>query len=200
MKISKKIYSGLFPDGADKNKLQITDIGLYSITPPKEAEFISKIITIHSKKDAKNLVVTDATAGMGGNSISFAKHFQRVNAVEFSPLHCDILQHNINAYDLKNVDVRCADYSIIFNDLQQDVIFMDPPWGGSAYKLIPKLYLYLGVYPIEDLINKINHKFLVVVKAPMNLDLDYFMKNVKYRKIKKYKIRNYQVIAITGTP
>ena len=60
------------------NNLEIDDIGEYSITRPPDATLITEII----KAETNDSTILDTTAGTGGNSISFAMHFNNVIAVE----------------------------------------------------------------------------------------------------------------------
>jgi hypothetical protein len=135
----------------DLSKLQFTNISLYSVTPYKEAQVITRYILKNIKK--QKVSITDATANIGGNTISFASSFNSVNAVEIDPLTCQVLTNNINVFGLKNVKVYCADYLSIMNKLSQDVIFFDPPWGGVGYKESKSLDLYLGVTPKPDILS-----------------------------------------------
>ena len=59
----------------DLNKLQIDNIGEYSITRPEEASLISEIII---KENNPEETILDAMAGIGGNSISFCNNFKNV--------------------------------------------------------------------------------------------------------------------------
>jgi len=45
--------------------------------------------------DAANSTITDATAGIGGNTMSFIRHFRRVNAVECQLNRRDFLTYNL---------------------------------------------------------------------------------------------------------
>ena len=84
-----KIVNYFFPNqpGVDKTQLKIFDISMYSITMPKEAEIISmtikdllKISLINRNIKSDNIVVTDGTANVGGNTLSFSSHFKKVNS------------------------------------------------------------------------------------------------------------------------
>ena len=81
-----------FPKHKNLDKVLITTEGLYSVTYPKHAEMMSKLIISHLNKNPKTLIITDATANVGGNTINFAKHFKTVNAVEYSDINYDVLK------------------------------------------------------------------------------------------------------------
>ena len=85
-----------------KVKIMITEEGVFSVTPPEEAEKITQLIIKEFKyrlnKDIKDCVITDATANIGGNTINFAKHFKKVNSIEISDINFKALKNNINVY------------------------------------------------------------------------------------------------------
>ena len=69
------------------NNFEYDDIGIYSFSKPKDANIITKIIIAHFikiKKKSRKLIITDTTAGIGGNTISFANKFLRVNSIEIN--------------------------------------------------------------------------------------------------------------------
>ena len=191
-------YLKYFPDraGVNKSHLQMSDIGLYSITPHWEAKDTVELIRSNIKGDLKNMTITEPNGGMGGNTILFSEAFKNVNVVEYSKLHCDILRNNLDVYGCKNTTLYCWDYTDIMKKLTQDVIFMDPPWGGPAYKYIDKLTLHIGKYTVDEILNRVTTK-LAVIKAPFNFDIEYFKKHVTNTKsIKVQKIRNYIIIIV----
>src|SRR5438105_2800401 len=105
-----KIYlERLFPDVNEKhlyNKLKINRESSMYITIPYDAEQITQIISDHLIRfeiKCSDAIITDATAGVGGDTISFAKNFKRVYAVEIDKHRYDFLINNIKVYKLKNV-------------------------------------------------------------------------------------------------
>ncbi len=199
--LKKKInFSVLFPKepGINYSKLLITDIGLYSITKPSQTEEIIELISRHTNQKLNDLVLTESNGGMGGDTIAFSKVFKHVNTVEYSDIHCDILINNVkNVYHRKNVTFYCADYTTIFHNLKQDVLYMDPPWGGPAYKYVEQLPLYIGNHSIEEIILEIDPSTkLVVIKAPLNYNLQQLKDIVPYKKIDIYKVSSYQIIVL----
>lgn len=166
-----------------KNPIYVVKESIYSITKHRDADKISRRI----KKLFNPMVVTDATANVGGNTISFSKHFKKVNAVECNNTTCKALKNNIESYGLKNVTVYCDSY--INLKLVQDVVFIDPPWGGPDYKKYKKLMLYLGDQPINKIIDNIDCN--VALKCPRNFDFGSLS-----RKYKKDKYGGYYVLYI----
>ena len=184
------IFKKLFPN--DKNikfeKLQLSNIGYYSMDKPAKAQELSDLIKkIMGKTD---IVITDANSNMGGNSINFAKNFKFVNSVEIIPFHCKILENNLSQYNLLNkVKIYCKDYLDVMLELKQDVIFFDPPWGGPAYKSIKNLNLYLDGINIIDIINMLYRKAkLIVLRIPRNFNIIDLMRKTDFTNINIYKI------------
>ena len=154
------------------NNLKLTDESIYSITPWREADQITKKIIKYISKPVNEIIITDATANVGGNTISFYNHgIKTVNSVEIDPTTCNFLKNNLKVYNYNTENVICDNYLKIKDELIQDCVFIDPPWGGKSYANKEIIDLYLGKTEVTDIIfdlfvdNKIK---LVVLKAPLN--------------------------------
>lgn len=137
-------------------------------TTRKQAEQINKIILTYADK---NSTITDATACIGGNSVLFAKDFKNVICIEKDYEVYKILKSNMNKY------ANCDSYNVSYNCLKfilkQDIIFIDPPWGGNDYKSKKNIKLYLDFIDIQTIINEVyNFTKIVVLKIPSNFDMD----------------------------
>jgi 16S rRNA G966 N2-methylase RsmD len=169
--------------GVDQKKIRLTNISICSTTPWKEADYISRSIDNQMKFLLKGekpyhrqqVTITDATANIGGNTLGFYLYgFGQVNAVEIDPLTCDILKTNLEVYGWPTSNVYCRDYLEIFQELNQDVVFIDPPWGGPDYKKAQSLDLYLGKTNIIDICRSLmatSKTKLIVLKLPINYNL-----------------------------
>jgi hypothetical protein len=200
----------LFPwkKNVDFQKLQMTKVGKYSISNRYDSTQLSKLIRkilYHFKKKPKQTTITDATASIGGNTISFSMFLGHVNAIELDTLTYNALCHNVDQYHLKNISLlnqNCLD--IIYN-LPQDIVFFDPPWGGKKYKEHTEIDLYLDDKdgtPIDlvEITNTLFDKnlfdknlFLSIIKIPKNFAITKFVKLSKYTYFylmicKKYNI------------
>ena len=68
----------------------------------------------------------------------------------------------------------------ILKDLNQDIIFFDPPWGGEDYDEHVQIMLTLGDKTMTQIVNTVSREFnFIVLKVPKNFDLDSFKKNLK---------------------
>lgn len=223
----------IFPHLKNSNnylKLMIDDESLTYITIREIAELTSKIICHHLIKynlNPQKIKIIDYTAGVGGNVLSFGKFFNKVYAIEIHKNRFEYLKNNIDVYEYKNI-LCINDSSINFNDkflvdVNPNVIFIDPPWGGNNYRETESLRLKLDNVPIEDLVidifsklyehtikndicsveinNKkvykqnIFHNKFIVLKLPKNYDIEYFYETIKINNnIPNHTIYSYLYI------
>lgn len=161
-------------------KFVVTNVGRYSITHPKDANRMSEIIKSYFPK-SKKITITDATANNGGNTVSFAKHFKKVNAVEIDKKEYDALKKNTK--DFKNVTLYNEDYLNLIQKLKQDAVFIDPPWGGRGYKKKNKIRLYLSKHSLVDVIDMLNEKTKIIMcKVPFNYDFQNLLQTGMFKK------------------
>lgn len=206
------------------SKIKIDDDSFCYITIREIADTITKIICYHLLEHNLNpqkCIISDYTAGVGGNVLSFAKFFKYVYAIEIDELRAEYLDNNIDIYGFKNIEIinECA---IEFNnnkliETNPNIIFIDPPWGGSGYKNNDNLILSIGKINLEELVinivsqfsnhynqiinsnpkekyNNYNNKF-IILKLPKNYDVEYFYNYVKTRNnFKNYNICMYLYI------
>jgi len=201
---SNKVVDIFFPDqkGVDKHLLKMLDISMYSVTLPKEANIISmtikKLLGIIDKSylHHRDISITDWTANVGGNTLSFSSHFAKVNSIEYNKKTYDGLVHNCEkVYGRSNITFYHGDCTRIVPGLKQDVIFIDPPWNGLFYKAYDKLHLKLGNRDCFDIIlDWFNNKKakLYCMKVPSNFDFEQFINT--YSNIYIQKLKNWNVI------
>ena len=91
--MSIKTKEKIFPPNNNIEKLQYDNEGLYSISHPEDANLISEFIVNYV--GYKDLNILDATAGLGGNTISFSKNFKKVTAIELNEKRFNMLENNI---------------------------------------------------------------------------------------------------------
>ena len=99
--MSLKVKEKIFPNfnNIDMEKLKYDSEGLYSISHPEDAEFISE--EIKKLKGTSDLDIFEGTAGLGGNIISFAKNFKSVTGVEQNEIRYEMLENNMKSYPPK---------------------------------------------------------------------------------------------------
>jgi 16S rRNA G966 N2-methylase RsmD len=206
-----------FPDrpGLDPQRLQITRVGKYSITRPEHAAMVSEAIKAFTLLVTQSPAVSivDATACVGGNTLSFLDYFQLVTAIELSSVHFYILRQNLNAYGFDEGCGRLrlvnADFTQVLFTLCSDVVFLDPPWNNSGP--LPEIWhdrkrdlmLYLSDTPIYSIISEIlqtGRARVVALKAPSNVNLNLLMRRLPFGIMTQIvKIHTYYLI-LFGQP
>ena len=198
-KIIKLTYdeSNHYFNNKDESKeFLLTDIGKYSISKPHLAEWISlKIIEclqLNVEEIKNKMTITDATAGLGGDLFTFSKYFKKVNGVEQNSIHYNVLQHNLEQLEYTNVTLYNDNYNNLYNKLDNNIVFIDPPWGGNNSKRYKYLNLYLDGKNISTIINnlyKINIEHLFL-KIPYNFNFSLLIKLIFYNNISIYRYKS----------
>jgi predicted RNA methylase len=212
MKYNKRIKTllRLFPylDNKEKaTRLKIDDESIHFISIREHADKITDIIKYHLVElniDPDDAVVTDATAGVGGNTISFAMNFKRVNAIELDIQRCYYLKNNVDIYDISNCKIYNDDCTKILPQIiNHDVVFIDPPWGGKNYKDHEFLQLHLSDVSIEMLCNGMLNPLwmkkcpaIMVFKLPINYDIKYFYENVNSNLIYYHNLKKMSLLVV----
>lgn len=128
----------------------------------------SKTLDIIKLYSFKDYVITDATAGIGGNSVMFASYYKTTNCVEINKDTFRILMSNLKWFN--NCNFYNNDYLFICKTLTQDIIFLDPPWEIN-YKSKKESRLELSGVPIKNIIeNLYNNCKLIGLKCPINFE------------------------------
>jgi len=180
-----------FPSNNDK--ILIDDVGKYSITLPDKTKIITNLISKYL--NTKDIIVTDAMACIGGDTLSFSKEFKGVNAIELDKTRFQYLQHNMNLFDCKNIVFYNDDYLKLINTIKQDVIYIDPPWGGPDYKTKKNIKIKIGDKKLEEICDEIIEKKLcklLVLKLPYNYDLT----ELKFHELKMVVLNKIIIITI----
>ena len=171
------------PFDVNYTDFKVTDVGLYSLTRWRDAIAIIDRMASFVRENLKDVTITDGTAGVGGDLLQIIKRFGRVNAVELLPLHCAVAAHNLSIFcvDFPPVSIICANYVDVVEfyrkwtgpPVVQDVVYLDPPWGGPEYWKKKKVQLQLDGVPLHLLVTHILKSGIasyVFVKAPKNVD------------------------------
>lgn len=172
-----------------RRKLRFDEEALYSVSDCISSDKITNILL---KLDGitTNSSIIDMTACIGGNVISFAKQFQHVIAIELNKNRYDMLKYNVDkVMQLKNVFCVCGDSLDVIQDMKfntiQDILFIDPPWGGVNYKKNIAIHLQLNDMDIGEIVCKL---FMsdspiikyIAIKIPVNFALNHFKKNIEH--------------------
>lgn len=167
-----------------RSKLVIDDVAVFSVTESGAAEQISSIISECCRRKCNlstdDAIILDGMACVGGNTISFTKHFKTVLSNELDGKRFDILKHNVlNILNYGNVEF--FNVSIIELSLSPptpyDVLFLDPEWGGPEYLRAKNIRLSIGRESLEDFVLNVFRSHagvkLIALKLPINYDNNY---------------------------
>jgi len=205
---SLRKIADLFPNvpGIDKSKLRATEEGIYSITKPFDAKTIHQHLLNHiTAEELADMIVTDGTGNIGGDTINFALTCHHVHSIEINPENYEVLLNNVHVYGLTNVDVHNADTNLVWQDYPCDLFVMDPPWGGPGYKNKTDLDLFMGDQRVDWLVRRIiSHAGwrprIILLKLPAN----YNWKRLQYLpgviRATKYPIRGYAIAILEIQP
>jgi hypothetical protein len=174
--------------------------GAYSITKPHEASQIVKCIEgFIDDHILYNKTITDGSACMGGDLVRFCTRFKIVNGIEIDPDNFRFLVKNVHIFGCENANLFCQDYTEIYKSLKQDIIYLDPQWGGPDYKTKDVVYLKFGNYElwefIRDIINENITKY-IFIKVPLNVCLENIKYNMGYIIFNKSGIPSFKLICI----
>ena len=196
----------LFPFSKKINyeNLQMTEVGLYSISNRHDSSTLTGILNRCTQSwgmTQDEIVITDGTSGIGGNTLAFANVFKKVNAIEWDMIQYEALKNNVAEYQLKNVKCYFGNCLRIIPMLNQHIIFLDPPWGGKSYKKEKELNLDIGGIPIIHIINSWRNRCkklqMVVVKIPKNFSLLEFANNCNFPFMFLLYFRKYNVLILS---
>ena len=157
-------------------------------TQSYQAKQITNIIKKYQKD---NSIIADVTAGIGGNSISFCKNFNFVYCIDICLECIIILEHNLKNFN--NKFIINHDLFEIIKIINTDIIFIDPPWGGSNYKYNNNLNLYINNIDINYIVDFLFfYCKLITIKVPKNYH-NYKSNLWNIKKYNIYKNNKYEI-------
>lgn len=189
----------------------ITDVGLMGVSHIEHAIKIADLLMDYypDLEILTSKTLTDATAGIGGNTLAFSKYVRLVNAIELDPSHAEILSQNVNILGVKNVSVYQGNFLDKIEELKQDILFIDPPLisGNSANKQLIEIgfcttaadnkSVLESFKTLENLLRTklANVAHVVMMKLPLNYNFDSF------KNLRSYPFMNLtKVLSISGKP
>lgn len=184
-----------YQKGLDFTKLELSDSSVYSVSRPKFADMVTQIISSYITNSPEK-TITECCANIGGDTISFSKKFKSVNAVELDKKTAENLKNNLDQYGITNVEIYNKNYLDIKDQLDQDIIFLDPPWGDYLDQPISDLYLSgQNILDISDQLLKNSKAKIIALKTPKNYNYEKLLDKFgdKYN-IGKYNLFNKKKI------
>ncbi|XP_009079565.1 PREDICTED: trimethylguanosine synthase-like, partial [Acanthisitta chloris] len=145
--------------------------GWFSVTPEKIAEHIAVRVSQSFSCD----IIVDAFCGVGGNAIQFALTSKRVIAIDIDPEKLSLARNNAEVYGVADqIEFICGDFMVLAADLQADVVFLSPPWGGPDYATAEIFDIQTMICPDGFEIFRLSKKITnnIVYFLPRNADID----------------------------
>jgi len=163
---NQKLYYLL---GDNYNKWVCSDSSYYSYITPKI--IIDKIIE-RSKEYFRGLsdkVLWDMFAGIGCDTLRFARHTGKVIASEIKDKTFSDLENNIK--DHCNVSIFHEDCCKMIDNITCDIIYFDPPWGQSFHS--GEVFDFNDVHlsdgtSVLDLAKKVSIDHHLIIKSPIS--------------------------------
>lgn len=177
----KKDFLFRFINLDKRKKLKLDDEALYSVTDQYTADRISRDI----QKTLPNIQsITDATACIGGNTFSFSKFFKQVQAIEIDYIRYQYLVYNMEVLEANNITCHHGDLMIECHRMINELIFLDPPWGGPEYKTKDKIDLFLSEIELSEVCDHIKHSTkYIALKVPVNFNEVGFVEKTPFLKM-----------------
>ena len=165
----------LFPwveEGGRRRAMQLDAVAEYSVTDARTADSLSTLLLHFLPPSA---TVTDACACVGGNTLSFARHFAHVQACELDHVRFTMLNTNLALTGVApSVSTLLGSYLTSLHVLRQDAVFIDPPFGGRDYELYDCTHPTLDTLSMGSLASLLFHQSrptrIVLLKLPRNVD------------------------------
>jgi len=194
--------------GEDAEGIQMDRVSLFSVTPARQADEMTKIL-LSLPGISSESTITDGTACVGGNTVSFARFFAHVNAVEMDAKRCDMLINNVEVCR-KHARAKGGDFPAFvkfFSEnsldliprLRQDIVFLDPPWGGKDYKSKTTVPLFLSSKPIHEVvIYCLRHTKYVALKLPKNAELMQLISDARLEVIVTKEFPSFLLLVVSS--
>jgi predicted RNA methylase len=177
----KKDFLFRFINLDKRKKLKLDDEALYSVTDQYTADRISRDI---QKRLPDIQTITDATACVGGNTFSFSKFFKQVHAIELDYTRYQYLLHNMDVLEVNNVTCYHGDLMMESQKMVNEIIFIDPPWGGPEYKIKDNIDLYLSDVELSEVCDHIKHSTkYIALKVPVNFNEFGFIEKTPFLRM-----------------
>jgi 16S rRNA G966 N2-methylase RsmD len=171
------------------NSILFDDVSLYSITRQDIANKMTDIL-LRLKDITPESSIVDATACIGGNSYSFAKAFHNVTAIEIDEARFKMLENNMSLFGVReNIHLVHGDCVAFLHSSPSlyDIVFFDPPWGGTEYASQAKIGLQLnGRCMLDHVIDLEGKAKYVAIKIPNNYHIHLLSIRLPHKKYRVF--------------
>ncbi|XP_010165734.2 trimethylguanosine synthase-like [Antrostomus carolinensis] len=143
----------------------------------------TEVITCHTTVGYRcDLYLVAAEHHLGGQGV-FAVHVNLcvctllfpVIAIDIDPEKLSLARNNAEVYGVADqIEFVCGDFMVLAADLQADVVFLSPPWGGPDYATAEIFDIQTMICPDGFEIFRLSKKITnnIVYFLPRNADID----------------------------
>uniref|UniRef100_A0A0N4VZ02 Trimethylguanosine synthase n=1 Tax=Haemonchus placei TaxID=6290 RepID=A0A0N4VZ02_HAEPC len=159
--------------------------GWFSVTPERIAEHIADRMVRQP-----NVLIVDAFAGVGGNSIQLALKGAQVIAIDLDPVRLKCARENAKVYGVADrIEFVCGDFfhfaakwtNDVGRSAEVDAVFLSPPWGGPSYLKLLDFFFYRD-FDLDDLTP--NGFDIYTAARKMSPNIAYFLpRNTKVKQV-----------------
>jgi 16S rRNA G966 N2-methylase RsmD len=172
------------------------EVSFFSVSDQNAAEEMAQVL-LRLDSISPASVITEGTACVGGNVMAFSQHFATVHAVEKDVTRFKMLENNTQVIGAHNVKCHNADYTAMKHDLSQDIVFLDPPWGGVDYKYQNAVDLFMSDVPLADICNDVSERTLyVAIKVPQNFNLGPFKSAITACRVEEHRMHKMLMLVL----
>ena len=160
------------------DQLQLDPVAEFSVTAREFADRITDMCVAPFMTGGAPASLFEAFGCVGGNTMSFAPHFERIDVCEMDPTRFGMLQHNMELYGqyvggISHVHMHLGPFQEFMERVRYDVAFLDPPWGGTN----DLTRFTVDGMTMNDMVNMFLQRCKrVVIKLPPSYDRDEFEK------------------------
>lgn len=191
------------PESADYSIFSITNESLYSSLMPQH---IRQVNAAFRKISPRPKTVLDGTAHIGVDTANLALLYPdaTITAVEMNPETFALLEKNTKTLadwsqragrktaQIILINENSVSYLMKNPDLHFDLVYFDPPWGGSKYKHASKITFIMpghkqSLPKLATTLIERGQADTVVMKLPANYDFDTFTQLTGF-EVSSYRI------------
>jgi predicted RNA methylase len=158
------------------------------VTPTSVAKEVFRVA--HDFMNLESKVVWDMFAGIGTDSLELAKVSGKVVSTEINPDTFKCLKKNTSGVE----SIECYQRDAVNNWVASDAVFFDPPWGRNYNKHKPFDFLgqRVGSFSIRELIKLLHRKHDIIIKAPINCDMEGIFEDAEIEHVMKFTQQRVQ--------
>ena len=165
--------------------------GIKSITRFNYWKQIKSFIVAHIA-NINDMMITDMFSSIGGDVINLSSICSFVQGIELNKFRYYYAVNNLSVYGIKNASMSQGDSIDKVPHLEQDILYMDPPWGTIGIKNPKDIEILINGRDVldiaSDMLNRNYAKHIILKLPPYYVGFDKLQKMdyiIKERNITK---------------